>query len=442
MAIEPAINCPVNCGVATTSTFARQFAKQTVANRTADMELITEYKQISSGTSANALLGDINYIRNTYPTSATNIRVSIDYRPEKFASIDSIESGNTAILSNPESTDPLLLEYQSSGTTQITATFNTNEKITKSVTTSTLAESSINDVFQSFETGSLGRHIYDQIREYADESTSPPNHYPLYSTFDSSSNVYAKNTGHWAYGLDFSGLTVNKVGSGGVTNVSAITPYHAIGVSHYSPEVGDVLYFCDANNQTVSRTVSGREFIPSIDCSVVRFSEALPSTVKKYKTLPSNFLDYFPVNINFYNASGVASSYRGSSMPIVVCSHYRWDEAWPLQRPNRYAYIYQTRLFSIGALTVTVQFSPAWSDPNNFPNYNGQPSGIRGGDSGSPCFFVINNDLVLVHCHTSGGGGAMHPSFLSSIQSAIDSLGPSGQTYQTVDISEFTDFSS
>ena len=137
-------------------------------------------------------------------------------------------------MSNP-TTDPFLFEYESTGSTSITATFETNEKITKSVTTSTLAESATQDVFQNFLTGSLGSHIYDQIREYADGSTSPPNHYPLYSTFDFTNNNYAKNTGHWASGLDFSGLMVNKVGSAGVTNVTAITPHHAIGVAHYAP---------------------------------------------------------------------------------------------------------------------------------------------------------------------------------------------------------------
>jgi hypothetical protein len=440
MAIEPAINCPINCGVATTPSFAWQFAKQTVVNRTADLQLFAEYKELSSGTSEAALLGDINYTRNTYPTSATNIRVLVDYLPERFSIVDSVKSNNTGILANPTSSDPFLLEYESSGTTQIEVKFNTNEKVIKSVTTSTLSTSATQDVFQNFESGSLGRHIFDQIREYADESTSPPNHYPIYSTFNQSANSYVKNTEHWASGLDFSGLTVNKTGSGGVTNVTAITPHHAIGVSHYSPEVGDVVYFCDSNNQTVARTVQARQFLSSIDCSVVRFTEALPSTVKKYKTLPSNFLNYFPINRNTYSVSGITNSYRGAFMPIIVCSHFRWDAEWPLQRSNRYAYIYQTSLFFSGIITETVAFQPAQTAPNNFPNYNGQPSGIRGGDSGSPCFFVINNDLVLVHCHTSGGGGSMHPSFLSSIQSAINTLGPSGQTYETVDLSGFTNF--
>lgn len=442
MAIEPAINCPIDCGVAITSEFARQFTKQTVAKRTADLDFFVEYKQLSSGSSESVLLGDINYTRNTYPTSATNIRAIIEYLPEKFSSVDSIKSGDVSILADPVPEDPLLLEYQADGTTSVEVTFNTNEKIRKSVTTFTLAESVTQDIFQNFESGSLGRHIYDQIRQYADGSTSAPNHYPIYSTFDFSSNNYVKNAGHWASGLDFSGLMVNKSGSAGVTNVSAITPHHAIGVSHYPPEVGDILYFCDSNNQTVSRTVQSRQFVSNQDCVVVKFNEALPNTVKKYKTLPSSFLDYFPINKNAYSVFGVESSYRGSSMPIIVCSHYRWDAEWPLQRSNRYAYIYQTTLFFTGLNSETVAFVPAWSDPNNFPDYNGVLSGIRGGDSGSPCFFVINNDLVLVHCHTSGGGGAMLPSFLSSIQSVIDSLGPSGQTFETVDLSGFTNFSS
>lgn len=441
MAIQPSVNHPIDCGLAIASTFTRQFAKQQVSDRTADLDLFLEYIQISSGSSSLVTLGDINYTRNIYPTSATNVRVLVDYLPEKFASLDSITSGNTEILANP-TTDPYLFEYESTGTTTITARFNTNERATRSVTTATLAVSATQDVFQNFLSGSLGRHIYDQIRQYADGSTSPPNHYPLYSTFDFSGNNYVKNAGHWADGLDFSGLMVNKVGSGGVTNVAAITPHHAIGVGHYPPLEGDTLYFCDSNNQTVSRTVQNRSFIGIADCVVVRFTEALPSTVKKYKTLPSTFKNYLPINRSFFSTAGATISYRGAYLPIIVTSHYRWDADWPLQRPNRYAYVYQTSLMMDGLNTTTVAFTPASAEPNNFSNYDGQPSGIRGGDSGSPCFFVINNDLVLVHSHTSGGGGSLIPSFISEIQSAINALGPSGQTYETVDLSGFTDFSS
>jgi hypothetical protein len=444
MAIEPAINCPIDCGVATTPTFARQFSKQTVADRTVDLDLVIEYTPLSSGSSQSDVLGDVNLIRDTYPTSATNVRAIVNFRPEKFGFVESYSSENTSILSN-SSEESNLFEYESTGTTSLTVTLGTNEKITKAVTTSTLSESSTKEVFQSFVSGSLGRHIYDQIRQYADGSTSPPNHYPLYSTFDYTNNIYVRNTGSWTYPLDFSGLTVNKSGSGGVTNVTAITPYHAIGAGHYPPEVGDTLYFCDTNNQLVSRTVESRILSMDFDGVVVKFSEPLPSTVKKYKTLPSNFENYLPINRNIYRTDGTIRSLRSSGIPIVVCSHYRWDAEWPLQKPNRYAYFYETGEIInalIGSDIIYYISANVIAYANNSPNYNGDPSNIRGGDSGSPCFFIINNDLVLVSHHATGNAGPFHSYYLSSIQSMINTLGPSGQAYETVDLSGFTNFSS
>jgi len=443
MAIEPSVNHPINCGLATTVEFSRQFAKQTIADRTADLQLFLEYAPLSSGSSSPVTIGDTNYIRNTYPTSATNFRAFINYLPEKFASVDSIESRDETILANTIS-NPLFFEYKSTGTTSIVLTFNTNEKIAKSVNTSTLSESSTKDIFQNFISGSLGLHIYEQIREYANGSTSAPTHYPLYSTFNQNANIYAKNINNWTANLDFSGLTVNKSGSGGITNVTAITPYHAIGAAHYSPQIGDILYFCDSNNQTVSRTVQNISmFFP--DTTIVRFTEPLPSSVKKYKTLPSNFRNYLPINENSFNSIGQSFSYRGTKIPIIVCSHYRWDPAWTQQRQNRYAYFYQTikiRDAELAPEYASVSFYSASYEPNNFPEYNGDPSRIRGGDSGSPSFFVINNDLVLVSCHTTGTSGSFHPSYLGDIQTAINTLGPSGYSYETIDLSSFTSFSS
>jgi hypothetical protein len=437
--MEDSRNHPIDCGLATTASFSRAFSKQTIANRTADVSFLIEYKQLEAGISSSVTLGDVNYTRNVFPLSATNFRINATYRPEKFAPIKTIESSSPSIVQQSE-LDPLLLEYEGTGQSVITVELTNGEKIANKITTTT-TQSSTQDVFVLFEAGSLGRHIFDQIRNYANNTTSPSNHYPLYSTFNQSGNIYTRNTGHWAQGLDFSGLMVNKVGSGGVTMVTAITPHHAIGAAHYAPQIGDVIYFCGNDNQTVQRTVASVGILSSTDCCIVKFEESLPSTVKKYKTLPANYLNYFPINKNFYSASTVTLSRRGTYMPLVITSHYRWDTEWPLQRSNRFAYIAETSFIAQSSFD-SIGFVPAFAEPNNFLNYNGQPSGIRGGDSGGPCFFVINGELVLVHCHFSGGGGPLHPSFLSAIQAKINELGPSGQTFQTVNLSGFTDFSS
>lgn len=439
MAISPAINGPIDCGLATTSPFSRQFAKQTISNRTADLVFITENKEIESGSTSSITVGDINYTRTTFPTSGTNVRVLVDYKPEKFGSVSLLSSSDNSVLEK-STTDPLLFEYRSTGAASITARFNTNEQTTKLATTSTTTETTRDD-FVSFQSDSVGEHVFDQIRQYADSSTSPPNHYPIYSTFDFNNNVFVRNIGHWAYPLDFSGLMVNKSGSGGVTMVTAITPYHAVGVSHYHPEVGDNIVFCDSNNQTVTRqVVSGGGPAVGRDYWMVKFDQPLPSSVKKYKLLPSNYSDFFPLNRTLQVGLSSPQAFRFGYSPIIVCSHYRWDAEWALQRPNRYAYIYEA--YDSYSEEAFLRYSPAQTAPNNFQNYNGNPSNIRGGDSGGPCFMIINNDLVLVALHTTSSSGTFVSDLLDETQDFIDELGPSGQTIQTVDLSGFTDFSS
>lgn len=417
-------NHPINCGEAD-SEFAFNFAKQTIADRSVDVTVTTEYKQLFAGSTASVVVGDINYARNTPSIAGTGARLNLEYRQDKFARVRSTSSSNPAVLAAAAS-DPLLFEYQSTGSAVLGFELSNGERFAKSVTASTTS-SPIVDTFVSFVTGSLGQHIEAQTRARANGSTSSPNHYPIYSTFNQTTNTYEKNTGCWAADLDFSGMMVNKVGSGGVTRVSAITPHHAIGAAHYGPEVGDVIYFCDANNQTVSRTVSARQDFADSDSCLVRFSEALPSAVKTYKTLPTDWQDYAPI------ASSAGD--RTFNWPILITSHYRWDAEWPLQRSNRFVYISEIYR-NLGTVILFRRSSP------DFADYDGSPSGIRGGDSGGPCFFIINGELVLAHCFFGANGGPFQPAYRAQIQDAIDSLGPGGQTYETVDLSAFTNFAS
>jgi hypothetical protein len=340
-------------------------------------------------------------------------------------------SSDAAVLA--PTSDPLLFSYVSDGNAMLTVEFVDGETITKQAAATTSETQP--DTFVSFVPGSLGRHVFDQARGLANNSTSPLSHYALYSTFNGTTNTYVKSQTSWAASLDFSGMMVNKVGSPGIHRVSAITPHHAIGASHFGPQVGDVIYFCDQNNQTVARTVSARADLGGdTDCCIVRFSEALPASVAKYRTLPSTWQDYAPINKN----NQPAFDTRCFNWPIVLTSHYRWDAGWSGQRSGRFAYIAQVyRLAQNSAVNFVLFRATA-----EFANYTGEESGIRGGDSGGPCFFIINGELVLVHCFFGGNGGPYHPSFLSQINAALDTLGPGGQTYETVDLSAFTNFAS
>ena len=439
-------NHPINCGEAD-SEFAFNFAKQTIDQRSADLIVSTEYKVLVPGSSSTATIGDTSYSRVVADVAGTNARLDLSYRLGRITGLRAAQSSNASILS-PSANDPLLFEYAGDGTAKLTVELANGEKITTPFSSQTVT-SQTQDVFTSFAPGSLSRHLFDQIRLYANGSTSSPNHYAIYSTFNQAADTYEKSTGFWGAALDWSGMMVNKSGSGGVTRVTAITPHHAIGSAHYAPQIGDVIVFCDSNNQTASRTISDRRLlvdnpdlseagIPSgFDSVVVKFSEPLPTLVKKYKTLPTNYADYAPINVGLpYSNNASLQSSRMIYCPIISTSHYRWDANWPLQRSNRYAYINQISEFGL------VNFRPAVNAPNDFSDYSGITSGLRGGDSGGPCFLIINGELVLTNCLTASSGGPLHASFLGEIQAAIDSLGPGGQTYETVDLSQFTNFAS
>jgi hypothetical protein len=87
-------------------------------------------------------------------------------------------------------------------------------------------------------------------------------------------------------------------------------------------------------------------------------------------------------------------------------------------------------------------YRPALNEPNALADYSGTPSGIRGGDSGAPAFFIINNELIFLASHKTPDSGVFHADDLPGIQTAIDTLGPGGQTYETADLSAFTNFAS
>jgi hypothetical protein len=455
MAIQPSINHPIDCGLATTPSFARQFAKQLVSNRSVDIFALPSMRGVDSATGTTTeIIGDINYEKETFNTSVSDCEVSIVGR-ETFWSLKSVKSLDTNILSNPTPENPLKLTYQSSGLVSVEVELSNSERIADSFTTYSQASSPVY-TFQNHINGSLAKHVYDQVSSIADGATSSPNHYQIYSTFNQTDNTFVKNSGFWGSELDFSGVSVNKIGSGGITGVVMVTPRHAIGAAHYAPPfnpnggplVGDKIYFCDANNNTVERTVTAVRNAGA-DVRVVKFDFDVPSSVKKYKLPPSNWKSYLPRDYPITGTPTLSLYFAARYVPMVVMSHYRWDSAWPLQRANRYAYIYSSTIQwgvfpngSVNAASMNGRTADSSYFGGQFNDYNGQPSGIQGGDSGLPCFYVVNGDLMFSMKHRSAAAGDFLGDFLTEIQNTIDYVGSEGHSLQFTDLSGFTDFSS
>jgi hypothetical protein len=456
MPISPSVNHPIDCGLATTTEFSRQFAKQTVANRSVDISTSPSMRGIDSfvGVSSETI-GDVVWSKETFDVSVSDCDVSIIGRGYPYE-VRSVKSLNTGILANPSSVNPLKLAYQSNGRTSVEVELSNGERHADGFQTYTQSQAPVY-TFQNHINGTLSKHILDQFLSIADGSTSSPSHYQVYSTFDFTNNVYVKNNGFWASDLNFSGVSVNKQGSGGVTSVVMVTPRHAIGAAHYAPPadpnggpiIGDKMYFCDENNNTVERTVVAAQNTLA-DARIVKFDSDVPSTVKKYKLFPANWKNYLPQDFfpNVHPISNAQFTGSGARVPFIAMSHFRWDEAWPLQRPNRYAYIYVGSIpwstFSNGSIAkATMNGGPATSSFGGvFNDYNGEPSGIRGGDSGLPCFYIVNGDLIFSMKHLYPAAGSFLPDFLTEIQNTINFVGSEGYSLQSVNLSGFTYFSS
>ena len=448
--IQPALNYPLNCGLAD-SAFTRSFSKGRLEDRTGDAVITVQDKILQGPASVPLVVDDVKYDRVTPALVGTNVKVGVQLRPSQFKSIKTITTRDPQFAA-PTNTQGQF-DYTASGLARFQIEFDDGEKIATSFNLKE-TQGATTDNFNSFVVGSLARHIVSEIQSYADGSTSSPLHYAYYSTFDFQNNIFARNSGCWAADLDLSATSVKTVG-GSVPSgvVNAVTPHHAIGVWHYSPTapaVGSTIFFCGNDNSTISRTVSHRLNIGDLygwDLFVVRFSEPLPPAITPYKTLPAGWQNYAPEGMTWEPSVGALETPVGN-WPVVVTSHYRWDSSWPFQRNGRFVYIYNGRKIRLSPTPSWMNplgqpsssFIPATTEPLSFSDYTGIPSGIRGGDSGGPAFIVINGAPVLMCLLQTPTSGKFVAQARAEIQAALNTLGPRGQTFETVDLSGFTNF--
>jgi hypothetical protein len=449
-------NHPIDCGLATTDPFSRQFAKQTIANRSANIV----YNQINRVTDpinpTNIQYGDLNVLRYDQGQAVTDFEISIEPNAEGSPYVKSIQSSNESILVNtPE--NPFLFSYTSNGQCVINTELQNGEKYAQLLKTETLTEYQY-DVFQSFVEGSLIEAINDSTLPFLDNSTSPLGHYPYYSTYNAATNTFVKNPSCWLADFDLSGTSVLTAG-GSTRMCSMITPSFAVGVRHFQfhPRVGESVVFCTPQNESITRIVESVHYFPYVpqfpipqnyDFSLIKFTQPVPENIKKYKLFPPNLINYFPINHTFNRFFLVTEPptqefYSMRYCPLVGLSHYRWDAEYPAPsgtaRNNRFVYLFQTNKANFLDVFQQISFNPH----PDYPNYNaGYNPPIQGGDSGGPVFSILNNELILWGGHISGVS-IIHNGYLKDmIQEKINEVGPSGETVQTVDVSGFTNFSS
>jgi hypothetical protein len=454
--VDDSLNHPIDCGLATTGQFARQFTKQTIAQRSADLS----YERVSRVTDpvspTSTQYGDLNVIRYDEGQSVSDYRVAVSPLETKTAFVKSAQSSNPAALINSDA-NKLFFSFVGNGETVITTELTNGEQYAQLLKAETYTQYQY-DAFQSFVDGTLIKAINDSTVALLNNSTAPLGHYPYYSTYNVSTATYARNPQCWIGGLDLSGLCVATAG-GNTRMCAMVAPQFAVGIRHafFHPKVGESVVFCTPQNETITRIVESVSYLFSDppqnlfyrDFSLIKFTQPVPDSITKYKLFPSNAEDYFPLNWTYNrivnaNLPPVAESYSMRYCPVVGVSHYRWDTEYQLQRSNRFAYLAEVVIGNLGEATPTFISEQSISfDPHpSYPNYNGKSSWFRGGDSGGPVFAVLNGDLILLGSLISEHWIKHVGSFVDQIQAKIDEVGPADQTVQTVNLSAFTNFAS
>lgn len=338
------------------------------------------------GTSAPYNYLDRRYYDVTQTVNVTDFEISVF--TQNIQNVDEVilTVDNPAIA---EFVSPRRLEYRSTGTTIVRASYQSVEMATLSITTSTNPVS-VNAVLIEFLPNTASLHCEQAILTRI-AGKDPVVAKPIYTTQNHATGVYIRNPSCWAADL-VSELTCLSPWNSTGSNTRAgtlITPRHIIFATHYEIAEGATIRFVTANNQVITRTMVKRarmrEMTPGIsgpsafvgfsDLTIGVLNEDVPNTIKPCKVMPSNYWDYFPVGP--WPVAGLCLDQEEKALVTDLLS---WRDGGG----------------------IFIRFHHLQSNPFKTAFYEDKIVG----DSGNPAFLIVNNELVLLTVWTGGGGGA------------------------------------
>ena len=206
---------------------------------------------------------------------------------------------------------------------------------------------------------------------------------------DHATRGYMRNEDLWCADLDLTGISPWNSSGGHKKAGTLITPRHVIGAAHYEYSVGTVVRFVEKDAGMVhDRTVVGKVRHPKCknynpDLTIYTLDSDLPSTIKPYSVLPSDYSKYFD---NIYKSK-------------IPCIGFDQEEK---------------------ALIIDWANGGRMRTPTDSKRLIFNESKIKG-DSGNPAFLIFQGEPVLVTVWTFGGAGAGTPiaNYISDINEMI-----------------------
>jgi hypothetical protein len=202
----------------------------------------------------------------------------------------------------------------------------------------------------------------------------------IFTTQNHTISSYIRNINCWAYDLDLTCISPWNSSTGwpgGNTGAGTlITPRHIIFAAHFELPIGCNIRFITNNNNIIQRRIIAKKTHPSYspyypDLTIGILDSDVSSDIKFCKVLPNDWNSYLPTNID--------------EIPLLVLD----QEEKALIADG---WIINNNLIQL-------------KKPSNTKRLEFYEDLIVG-DSGNPCFIVINNELVILTVWTFGGAGA------------------------------------
>lgn len=223
-----------------------------------------------------------------------------------------------------------------------------------------------------------------------------------------SSITATRNTDNFLYGYDLSGISIwDGTADGGNRfnhKATLISNRHVLLAQHtLSPTGLGEVAFINNNNQTFVYTVTGTTNVFG-DLTIGVLNTTVDSSLKFYKVLPQTFQ-------NLYLRNTLQASYSSKNPLYVVYSSLATNNGTDIN----YNYM-NTMCIGIADLLLPTNIN-VYSPLNSVELSLTQT--LIPGDSGNPCFTIINNELVLLCSWLSGTPNATTRTVLTTKGYAI-----------------------
>jgi hypothetical protein len=416
--MDNAKGIPLNCGsISGANTPKYIFKKPTFGGSKIQLSVQPFTRITSSSSAGNITSYDAIFLRSISASTITDYNTLIN-KDEDVQSV-SIYSLNSGIILGSNSN---LASGVSNGITSLVATGIgiPNCFSLVGVTVDQVGPSTV-DSFISYSGGTLAKNCYDAINNRI-VTKNPTTSKPIFSTLNHASSTYVRNTGCWAYDLDLTCISPWNTTGATCMGGTLISPCHIAFANHYQISNGAKIRYVTSNNVTVERTVIDQ--INAVDDIQIGILDSdVPSSISFAKILPSNWSTYLP---NLYRNTQYNSNSAG--LPIMTLDYDKKASVMELHyiASNAGAYI-------------------RWPSQNS--NFYPFLEMVIGGDSGSPSFLIINNQLVLILTWTGGIAGPFYGGiYVTPINTAMNTLwtrnGRSGGSYTVtpIDLTGFTPF--